>query len=232
MNDKIRCVAIDDEPLALDIIETFCRRIGDVDLQKFHNPAAGLDAILRCRPDIVFLDIEMEGLSGLEIASRLPEGTCFIFTTAYLRYALEGYDLDTVDYLHKPFSFHRFQTAFSKALRRIGRAPLQSTRQCVTVKQAYNNISIPIDDILYIEAVEGYSKIFRLSGECVMSRILLKNMQALLPTEYFLRIHRSFIVSRLKIRSYTRQEIILSDGTSLPVGRQYAPEITGLLSGF
>lgn len=178
----IKCVAIDDEPPALDIIENFCRRIGNVELQKFSNPTKGLEEIRRNPPDIVFLDIEMDGINGIDIASRLPENTCFIFTTAYLKYALEGFDLDAVDYLHKPFSFSRFQVAFTKALRRIGRQPIQTTSQCIVVKRDYNSVSIPIDDILYIEAVEGYSKIFRTSGECVMSRILLKiYLQCCLP---------------------------------------------------
>lgn len=230
MTDLIRCVAIDDEPPALEIIAKFCQRIGNIELQTFYNPEEGLDVVQRYKPDIVFLDIEMDGINGLEIASRLPENTCFIFTTAYLRYALEGFDLDAVDYLHKPFSYSRFQTAISKALRRIGRQHLQAASQCITVKQGYNNISIPIDDILYIEATEGYSKIFRVSGECILSRILLKNIFALLPQEGFLRIHRSFIVSRSKIKSFSKQEIVLIDGTTLPVGRQYAAEITNKIS--
>lgn len=230
MTDLIRCVAIDDEPPALEIIAKFCQRIGNIELQTFYNPEEGLDVVQRYKPDIVFLDIEMDGINGLEIASRLPENTCFIFTTAYLRYALEGFDLDAVDYLHKPFSYSRFQTAISKALRRIGRQHLQAASQCITVKQGYNNISIPIDDILYIEATEGYSKIFRVSGECILSRILLKNIFALLPQEDFLRIHRSIIVSRSKIKSFSKQEIVLIDGTTLPVGRQYAAEITNKIS--
>ena len=166
MNSNIvRCVAIDDEPLALEVIDKFCQRIGNVELKKFSNPAEGLEAVLETKPDIVFLDIEMDGLSGLAIASQLPEETCFIFTTAYLRYALEGFDLDAVDYLHKPYAYSRFQIAFSKALRRIGRQQIKTNSQCIVVKQDYSNISIPIDDILYVEAIEGYSKIFR-SASC------------------------------------------------------------------
>ena len=230
MSDTIKCVAIDDEPLALDIIETFCRRIGNIEIQRFSNPVDGLEAIKRDRPDIVFLDIEMDGVSGLAIASQLPPETCFIFTTAYLRYALEGFDLDAVDYLHKPFAFSRFQTAFSKALRRLGREQIKSSPQCIVVKQDYSNISIPLDDIVYIEAVEGYSKIFRMSGECVTSRILLKNVLAMLPADSFLRIHRSFVVARSKIRSFNRQEITLNTGATLPVGRQYAPSLLPLLT--
>lgn len=228
MNDTIKCAAIDDEPLALDIIEKFCQRIGNIELRKFSDPAKGLEAVREYKPDIVFLDIEMNGINGIEVASRLPEDTCFIFTTAYLKYALDGFDLDAVDYLHKPFAYSRFQIAFSKALRRIGRQPIKTAPQCITVKQEYSSITIPIDAILYVEAVEGYSKIFMTSGECVMSRILLKNVLALLPPESFIRIHRSFVVSKLKIKSFNRQEILLIDGTALPVGRLYA---AGLMDG-
>lgn len=231
MNSNIvRCVAIDDEPLALEVIDKFCQRIGNVELKKFSNPAEGLEAVLETKPDIVFLDIEMDGLSGLAIASQLPEETCFIFTTAYLRYALEGFDLDAVDYLHKPYAYSRFQIAFSKALRRIGRQQIKTNSQCIVVKQDYSNISIPIDDILYVEAIEGYSKIFRSSGECVMSRILLKNIFAMLPQESFLRIHRSYIVSRSKIKSFNKQEIFLNNGTALPIGRQHAPGLIAILT--
>lgn len=230
MSDLIRCVAIDDEPLALEVIDKFCQRIGNIELKTFSNPATGLEAIERFRPDIVFLDIEMDGMSGLDIASRLPEDTCFIFTTAYLRYAVDGFDLDAVDYLHKPFAYSRFQIAFSKAMRRIGRQQIQTTPQKIVVKQEYTNISIPLDDILYIEAIEAYSKIFRLTGKCVTSRILLKNIYTMLPPESFLRIHRSFIVSKSKIKSFTRQEVVLNNGKALPVGRQYASELIATLT--
>lgn len=230
MSDYIRCVAIDDEPLALEVIDKFCQRIGNIELRKFSNPATGLQAIEQSRPDIVFLDIEMDGLTGLDIASRLPRDTCFIFTTAYLRYAVNGFDLDAVDYLHKPFAYSRFQIAFTKALRRIGREKIQTAPQSIVVKQEYNNISISLDDILYIEAIEAYSKIFRVTGDCVMSRILLKNIFAMLPSESFLRIHRSFIVSKSKIKSFSKREIILNNGKVLLVGRQYASELFDVLT--
>lgn len=229
MSDRIKCVAIDDEPLALDVIEQFCRRIGNIALQRFSDPEEGLEYIRRNKPDIVFLDIEMDGINGITIAAQLPEDTCFIFTTAYMKYALDGFDLDAVDYLHKPFAYSRFQVAFSKALRRIGRQPIKTTSQCIVVKQDYNNITIPLDDILYIEAVEGYSKVFRTSGDCVMSRILLKNIFTLLPPEAFLRIHRSFIVSKSKIKSFNKQEVILNNGVTLPIGRQYASELIEMM---
>ena len=100
-NNTIKCVAIDDEPLALEVIRKFCERIGGIDVQTFSDPAAGLDVIKREKPSIAFLDIEMENISGLTIASQLPPETCFIFTTAYLNYAMDGFELDAVDYLDR-----------------------------------------------------------------------------------------------------------------------------------
>lgn len=231
MSSVINCVAIDDEPLALEVISKFCRRIGGISLYCFTDPVEGLAYIEANRPDIVFLDIEMGELNGLQIASRLPEGSCFIFTTAYLHYALDGYDLDAVDYLHKPFAFARFQSAYSKALRRLGQKQVKSSGQYIVVKQDYANINIPIDDIIYVEGMERYSKIFRTSGECVVTRVLLKNIMSLLPPDEFIRTHRSFIVSRSKVKSFSRQETLMNNEVALPVGRQYAPEIMRILGG-
>ena len=228
-DNMIRCIAIDDEPLALEVIEKFCHRMGGVDLQAFSDPSRGLQAVMRDRPQVVFLDIDMGSQSGLEIAARLPQGTCFIFTTAYLDYALDGFELDAVDYLHKPFAYSRFQSAFSKALRRLGGAgPTEPSS--IVVKQEYANVNIPLADILYVEAMEGYSKIYRAGGECTVSRVLLKNIGAMLPAGRFLRIHRSYIVPADKIVSFSRQELRLTNGVTLPIGRQYAAEIAAALS--
>ncbi len=210
----IRCVAIDDEPLALEVIEKFCRRAGGMELRTFSDPAEGIAAIKADRPDLVFLDIEMENVTGLSIAARLDKDICFIFTTAYLDYALEGFNLDAVD----------------KAVRRIEYNRVNASRGSITVKQEYNNVNIPLSEILYIEAMEGYSKIFRTGGLCTVSRIILKNLCMMLPPHDFLRVHRSFVVSVGKIESYTRQELRLVGGTVVPVGRQYADELFSRLS--
>ncbi|MDE6096475.1 MAG: LytTR family DNA-binding domain-containing protein [Muribaculaceae bacterium] len=229
MNRKIKCVAIDDEPLALDVISKFCERIGNVEIQVFSDPGEGLDTIHKEKPDIVFLDIEMENKTGLEIAAQLPESSCFIFTTAYLNYAMDGFELDAVDYLHKPFAFSRFETAFRKALRRIGPKEKEEDRYIV-VKQEYNNVSISLREILYVEAMEGYVKIFREDGICTVSRITLKNIGALLPDNDFIRIHRSYIVNKSKVRSFNKREVELKNGLFLPIGRQYSSEVNEALS--
>ncbi len=234
MEKPIKCIAIDDEPLALDVIAKFCERLGGIELLTFSDPAEGMEAVAASKPDILFLDIEMGDTSGLSLAAKLPSDICLIFTTAYLSYAIEGFNLDAVDYLHKPFAFSRFETAIAKAMRRIGdkRADTSTTRLgSIVVKQEYSNVTIPLDDILYIEAVERYSRIHRLSGECTVTRVILKQLAGMLPAEEFPRIHRSFIVARSKVKSYTRQEIRLINGATLPVGRQYAPTLPSLLGG-
>ena len=230
-NNTIKCVAIDDEPLALEVIRKFCERIGGIDVQTFSDPAAGLDVIKREKPSIAFLDIEMENISGLTIASQLPPETCFIFTTAYLNYAMDGFELDAVDYLHKPFAFSRFQTAFAKAVRRIeGASRPREDNRSLMVKQEYNTVNVPLRSILYIEAMEGYVKIFREDGICTVSRIILKNVGSQLPEEDFLRIHRSFIVSKSKIKSFNRQSVTRSSGVTLTIGRHYVNDMMRMLN--
>lgn len=219
---NITCIAIDDEPMALLVIEQFCHRNGGMELTTFSEPRVGLEEIRRRKPDLVFLDIQMNSLNGLEIADKLPHECCFIFTTAYAEYALNGFDLDAVDFLHKPFSYERFEVAVEKALRRIhGRRP--SVPESLVVKQEYNNVSIPLNDILYVEALGNYVKIVRASGGHVLTRTNLKAITDLLPADRFMRIHRSYVVPVASVVSFTRSKIVLKgcEG-SLPVGAQYA----------
>lgn len=218
---NITCIAIDDEPMALLVIEQFCHRNGGMELITFSEPRVGLEEIRRRKPDLIFLDIQMNSLNGLEIADKLPRECCFIFTTAYAEYALNGFDLDAVDFLHKPFSYERFEVAVEKALRRIhGRRP--SVPESLVVKQEYNNVSIPLNDILYVEALGNYVKIVRASGGHVLTRTNLKAITDLLPADRFMRIHRSYVVPVASVVSFTRSKIVLKgcEG-SLPVGAQY-----------
>lgn len=222
---NITCIAIDDEPMALLVIEQFCHRKGGMELTTFSEPRVGLEEIRRRKPDLIFLDIQMNSLNGLEIADKLPRECCFIFTTAYAEYALNGFDLDAVDFLHKPFSYERFEVAVEKALRRIhDRRP--SVPESLVVKQEYNNVSIPLNDILYVEALGNYVKIVRASGGHVLTRTNLKAITDLLPADRFMRIHRSYVVPVASVVSFTRSKIVLkgSEG-SLPVGAQYVAQI-------
>ena len=227
----ISCIAIDDEPMALLVIEQFCRRRGGLELTTFSEPCVGLEEIRRRKPDLVFLDIQMNSLNGLEIADTLPRECCFIFTTAYAEYALEGFNLDAVDFLHKPFSYERFEVAVEKALRRIG-ARRSLPVECLVVKQEYSNVSIPLGDILYIEALGNYVKIVRSSGGHVLTRTNLKNITDSLPDGTFLRIHRSYVVAVSSVVSFTRTKVVLrGHDEGLPVGAQYAAQVLEALGG-
>lgn len=227
----ISCIAIDDEPMALLVIEQFCRRRGGLELTTFSEPRVGLEEIRRRKPDLVFLDIQMNSLNGLEIADTLPRECCFIFTTAYAEYALEGFNLDAVDFLHKPFSYERFEVAVDKALRRIG-ARRSLPVECLVVKQEYSNVSIPLGDILYIEALGNYVKIVRSSGGHVLTRTNLKNITDSLPDGTFLRIHRSYVIAVSSVVSFTRTKVVLrGHDEGLPVGAQYAAQVLEALGG-
>lgn len=218
----IHCIAIDDEPMALLVIEQFCRRKGGLSLETFSEPRIGLEAIRRICPELVFLDIRMNDMTGLEIAQALPKGCCLIFTTAYAQYALDGFDLDAVDFLHKPFAYERFVRAVDKALSRIETRAISGSREVLTLKQEYNNVVIPVEQIRYLEAMENYTKIYRCDGSYILSRTNLKKVLCLLPSDRFLRVHRSYVVALLHVLEYTHTHLRLKDDrTTIPIGRTY-----------
>lgn len=229
MERNLRCIAIDDEPMALLIIEQFCRRKGGMELSVFSEPQVGLEEIRMVEPELVFLDIQMNSINGLEIANSLPEKCCFIFTTAYAQYALEGFNLDAVDFLHKPFSYERFEIAVEKAIRRI-ESKRSVSPEYLIVKQEYNNVNIPLSDILYIEAMGNYVKIFRKSGGHILTRTNLKNITDMLPERDFLRIHRSYVISLTSVVSFSRTRVELRGlDESLPVGTQFVTKVIDAL---
>lgn len=229
--EDITCVAIDDEPMALLVIEQFCRRRGGMELTCFSEPRVGLEVIRQQQPDLVFLDIQMNSISGLDIADALPPDCCLVFTTAYAQYALEGFNLDAVDFLLKPFSYERFEVAVEKAMRRIaGRTRREEYGGSIVVKQEYSNVNIKIDSILYVEALGNYAKIYMPDGRYVLTRTSLKAIFQMLPEGRFLRIHRSYIVARSRVVSFTRTQVVLCDLPSpLPVGQQYAAQVLKLM---
>lgn len=219
---KISCIAVDDEPLALLVISRFCERRGDIDLATFSEPRIGLEEIMRRKPDLVLLDIEMNSISGLDMAGSLPRECCFIFTTAHAQYAINGFDLDAVDFLHKPFAYERFEQAIEKARRRIHARRARKTDYLV-VKQEYSNISIPMDDILYVEAMGNYVKILRRSGGYVLSRTGIQALSGQLPADRFLRVHRSYIIPLRGVEHFSKREVkITGRAAPIPIGRRYA----------
>lgn len=219
----IRCVAIDDEPIALSIIQEYCRRFGDIELACFTSPIAGMEYVKSQRPDILFLDIEMNSHNGIALATDLPSSICLIFTTAYSEYALDGFNADAVDFLHKPIFYPRFERAIVKALKWMGRqkgnTPGIST---ITLKSEHKNVVLNLDDILYIEAMDNYVKIFRHGFPMFMSQITMKEMETMLPPDRFKRVHRSFIVAMKAVDRFSNRKIFIHDHDKpIPVGRKY-----------
>ncbi len=220
----IRCVAIDDEPIALSIIREYCSRYdADMHLECFTSPVEGMEYIDRENPEIVFLDVEMNSYNGVELAKRLPPGTTLIFTTAYSQYALDGFNVNAVDFLHKPIFYPRFEQAMVKALAWIDRdGDVTRGRVAITLKAEHKNVVVALDTIVYIEAMDNYIKVFRRDLPTVVSQITMKEIEAMLPSSGFIRVHRSYIVPLDVIDRFSNRKIYIhSVGRPIPVGRTY-----------
>lgn len=230
----IKCVAIDDEPIALSIIQEYCRRYGDIDLKCFTSPVNGMEYIKTSFPDIVFLDIEMNSHNGITMAKELPENTCLIFTTAYSQYALDGFNVDAVDFLHKPVFYPRFERAMQKAMLLVNAKESHTKkRDTITLKVEYKTVVVDVDDISYVEAMDNYVKVFRPSQPTLISQITMKEMESLLPTNRFIRVHRSFIVSLDSIDKFSNRRIFLKNYDKyIPVGRTYNDSFNNLYTIF
>lgn len=232
----MRCIAIDDEPLALSLITTYFQNHPEIEFQTFTNPLLGIKAIKEQRPDFVLLDIEMKEYSGLELARELPEECVLVFTTAHASYALDGYDLRAVDFLHKPFTYQRFASAISRVEQIVAihnRVAMldDADSGSIVIKVDYQNVTICYSEIIYVEALANYVKIHCVNNRKVSTKMSIKGFMELLSEVEFLRIHRSFAISKSKVASFTKQSVRMSDanGTVIPIGRNYAEQIYSLL---
>ena len=225
----IKCVAIDDEPIALSIIEEYCKRYGDIELSTFTSPVDGMRCIEETKPDLVFMDIKMSTHNGLELARTLPADICLIFTTAFSQYALDGFNVDAVDFLHKPIFYPRFERAMEKARKWIGHRDMPEANASLTLKVEHKNVVIKFSDILYIEAMDNYVKLYRRNMPMILSHITMKEMENKLPAEGFARVHRSFIVALNAIEKFSNLRIHLeSVQQPIPVGRKYTESFNSL----
>lgn len=221
----LRCVAIDDEPIALSIIGKYCDMYGDIDLRCFENPAEGIAYVRQNPPDILFLDIEMHPVNGLEIAAGLPKEVCLIFTTAYAQYAIDGFELNAIDYIQKPLLFLRFEKAIGKAKRWLG---IES--DCIFLNVGHQRVKVNLKDILYIEAMDNYVKIFRRDMPTLVSLITMKELLEMLPQGRFIRVHRSYIITESAVESIGTKGIKLSGVDKIiPIGRSYSSKCNTIL---
>ncbi|MFI3304745.1 MAG: LytTR family DNA-binding domain-containing protein [Rikenellaceae bacterium] len=218
----IRCIAIDDEPIALSIITQYCNRRGGIELSTFTNPMAGIEQVRQTMPDLLFLDIEMGGVNGVELAHNIPNGVNLVFTTAYAQFAIDGFELNAVDYLHKPFSFARFERAVERVEQRIQMTQNLAKDDEITLRVEYQSVRISRSEIVYIEAMDNYVRIHLTSSRPVMTQMSMKSIEEMLPESQFMRVHKSYIVPRHSISSYSKSQIELKRvDDMIPIGRTY-----------
>lgn len=223
----ITTIAIDDEPLALQLVTGYIERTPGLKLiGKFDNPIDATDFIANNIVDLIFVDIQMPDLSGIEFTRLMEKGPKVIFTTAYEKYALEGYKLEIVDYLLKPFSYEEFLTAVRKvqkllALEKKSLTRVETNSEFLFLKSDYKIKRINFNDILYIEGLKDYVKVYTQNDpKPVLSLTSLKLLESKLPDDKFMRVHRSFIVNLGKIDTIERSRIIFGK-EYIPVSDQY-----------
>jgi two-component system, LytTR family, response regulator len=224
----LTCFIIDDEPLALGLLESYVGKTPFLELTgKFSSAVAALESVRLTPPEVIFLDIQMAELNGMEFAHFVPDKSRIIFTTAFEKYALESYKVNALEYLLKPFSYPEFLQTANKALQwhqMNEKATSDSGKtliDCIYVKSDYRLIQIQLIQILYLESMKDYLKIF-LEGESepIVSHITMKAMEEMLPTQLFLRVHRSFIVRKDKIKVVEHNRIVFNK-TRIPVSDSY-----------
>ncbi|MCX6309200.1 MAG: LytTR family DNA-binding domain-containing protein [Bacteroidia bacterium] len=223
----IRCVALDDEPLALNILVNYINQIPELKLiEKFTNPIKALLFLNSNEVDLLFVDIQMPDLSGMQLISELKKKPVLIFTTAYSEYAVEGFKADAIDYLLKPIDYPDFERAVNKAkdwiyTKRSSVLNVQANKDFLFIKSEYKIIRINFEDIKYIQGMSEYVKIHLSNAKPIMSLISMKSLEAQLPESKFMRVHKSYIVNLQKINMIERNEIVYDDGTVIPVSQQY-----------
>ncbi|WP_348811955.1 LytR/AlgR family response regulator transcription factor [Flavobacterium maritimum] len=217
----MKAIALDDEPLALEVLQNFCDGIEYVTLQKTFTRSEEAFKYLKKYPvDLLFLDINMPSISGLDFYKKLPHKTMVIFTTAYSEYAVEGFTLSATDYLLKPFSFARFQQAIEKAFLQWKLQNQIPEQQYLFIRADYSLIKILFSDILFIEGLDDYLKIHIQNQKTIVARMTLKALLQKLPVTEFVRVHRSFIVPISKIEK-VRNKIIYINQEEIPVSASY-----------
>ena len=218
----IQCIAIDDEPLALELISTYCAEIDFIQLQKTFTKTSDALKYIKSNPvDLLFLDIQMPDISGIDFYKNLEEKTMVIFTTAYSEYAVEGFNLNAVDYLLKPYELERFRKAVNKAKEFYDYAAKETNEtNYIFVRADYSLIKIDCNDILYIESIDDYLRIHLSGKKPVMTLSTLKSIEDKLPSSNFIRVHRSYIVALNKIESVRGKNIQLPLA-EIPISNKY-----------
>jgi two-component system, LytTR family, response regulator LytT len=225
---RIQCIAIDDEPLAVKKIAGYIQKVPFLELvAECRSAYEAMKVLSENSIQLIFIDINMPDLSGMEFVKTLPDKPYIVFTTAYSEYAVEGFQVEAVDYLLKPITFNNFLKAVNKVKKLIEltsnkeKESISTTADHLFVKSEYKLIRIELDDITYIESQHEYIKIHLNKSKPVMTQISLKAIEEQLPCDRFMRVHRSFIVNLKKVSVIERNRIVFDGKVHIPVSEQY-----------
>ena len=227
----MKCIIIDDEPLAVDLLKDFVSKVESLELvNTFNNAIDAISAINKTEVDLIFLDIEMPHFTGIDFINAIDVKPLIIFTTAYSNYAVEGFDFGAVDYLIKPIPFNRFLKAVVRAEHifsptetihpQVSTVPAEESNNFMFVRAEYENVKINYTDILFVEGLKDYVKIYTTDGKYVLTLMSLIKLENSLASKGFSRIHRSYIINLEHIKSIQKNKVIIAD-RRLPISESY-----------
>jgi DNA-binding LytR/AlgR family response regulator len=228
----LQAIAIDDEPVALEVIKNLAAEVPFIEVAAcFTNALAATSYLQKNQVDVLFLDIKMPNLSGIDFLKTISHPPLVIFTTAYSEHAVQSFELNVIDYLLKPFSLERFLKACNKAFEqfelRKNHQMVQSTASAMFIKSGYEHIRIGLDDILYVESVGNYVR-FEIKGQNIISRLTMNEVELLLPKAAFIRIHRSYVIAKKQVTKIDKKNVWVGQ-SELPIGSGYSYEIENLI---
>ncbi|CAM3621876.1 LytTR family DNA-binding domain-containing protein [Flavobacterium chungbukense] len=230
-SEKMKCVIIDDEPLAVELLQDFVKKVDSLELiNSFNNAIDAVSFINQNNVDLIFLDIQMPHFSGIDFLNTIEKKPLVIFTTAYSDYAVEGFNLGAVDYLVKPIPFHRFLKAVVRAQQVLNPVPPQAISENTNtpeieqdfmfVRAEYENVKLNFADILFIEGLKDYVKIYTTDNKFTLTLISLIKLENLLSSKGFARIHRSYIINIKHVKSIQKNKVLISD-KRIPISESY-----------
>ena len=233
----IRCIAIDDEPLALKQLESYINKVGFLELEAACNSAVDASKVLASQPaDVLFCDINMPDLDGMSFVKSLASQPMVVFTTAYSEYVVEGFKVDAVDYLLKPFGFNDFEKAALKVKRLYDlenkeEVTLLDYDDSVYIKTDYKTVRVEVSSIIYIEGMSEYVKIITEDQkDPVIALLSMKKLEGKLPGNRFMRVHKSFIINLSKISQVSKGHVRMQDGSSIPIGESYRDSLLSYIN--
>lgn len=227
----MNCVIIDDEPYAQALIKEHVSTIDDVFiLGVFYKPMEALKMIENTDVHIVFLDINMPGLNGLDLAKLIPDRIRIIFTTAYAKYAVDSYSVNALDYLLKPISLEQVENAISKARAYFElKESKANNKDFLLVKSEYKQLKIGFNEIMYVQNIKDYVRFYLTNGSKIMSLMSLKSLEETLPKYQFMKVHRSYIVGRIHVQGMRKNKLMIEQ-YEIPVSDRYKKEVKSLIS--